>query len=324
MKNFLIFFILSCFLFSSANCVSPPKSITGHPSILCPKFSAGSGPYVFEIDLPAKWGIGNFSVSPDGTAYFELYPGTGGNGCIVEIQHYNNDDEATNALNKFRNKYKKTTDLVDGFETELSKAWLSCRVNGEFVIKTWYSLPKKNSKHKAHWENLKNCTNITNVVNSIDKISETLPREQAKKTMDGWIFNHPTKDQSVLFQLYIGGTVRKDEALSYMISFDDIMTNATGFFYLEWDQTHLDTAIPYQNLADKIAHEMKTIDPNQSFDPIKIFQEEGYAILPGHPYGIIVVSGDNFLFGFAVKRNMEFRDLNLSELINKVKWSVPK
>jgi hypothetical protein len=316
--------MLSCFLFTRLNGISPPSPIVGNPTFLSPKFSAGSGSFIFEIDVPSKWGLGNFSVSPDGSAYFELYPKTGGNGCIIEIQRYNANDQAANALNKFRNKFKNTKALDDGFEAELSQAWFSCRIKGQFLIQTWYSLPKKSSKHKDHWKNLKNCINVLNVEDSIDKTPESLPHEPIKKMIDGWRFNHPTKEQFVLFETHFGGSLRNDEAFSYLISFDDITTNASGFFYIEWDQSDLEITNPYQNLAEKIFKEMKAIDPNQSFDPIKIIPEEGYAIMPGHPYGIVVVSGDNFLFGFAVKRLMDFKDVNVSALLDKVKWSVPK
>lgn len=319
MRYFFILFVMNCFLLTSLNGVSPPNPIVGSPNILTPKFSAGSGSFLFEIETPSEWGLGNVSVSPDGSAHFELYPKNGGNGCVIEIESYNSDEKAANVLNKLRNKFKNTKDLDDGFEAELSQAWFSGRVYGQLLIQTWYSLSKKRSEHKSHWKDLKNCLHVSNVE---DTISEPLPREPVKRTIDGWVFTHPTKEQFVIFKTF--GEMNNDNTFSYLISFDDFAANAIGHFYLEWDQECLDTTEPYQSLADKISLEMKAIDSNQFFDPIKILPQEGYAIMSGYPYGVVIVSGDNFLFGFAVKHHFDFKDIDINALIQKVKWSVLK
>ena len=340
MKHFLILLTLSCLLFSPLRGISPPSPIQGTPNILTPKFSLTCGFTAFEIDIPAKWGLGNFPNSSEDTTYFDLYPRQGGNGCAITVKRYENGDQAMNALNKLRNRCDKTIDLPDGFETELSRAWFSCRANGQFLIKTWYSLPKKKSEHKNDWKNLKNCIRVSNVQTPIFYPSAAKNCGPIEEMMEGWKFKHPVIEQFVLFKMRSGVTLNKDDNFKYLISFSDSdkfadkfadkfppffnkSPHLKGYFYLKWDQTELDTANPYQNFADEIAQDIKAKHVKSIFDPMEIHLKEGVALIKGTPYAIFVFAGDNILFGFAIESfGMKGEDLN--KLSEKIAWSIPQ
>ena len=340
MNRFLALLTLNFFSLIALNAISFPNPIEGSPNIFSRKHTVHTGSFVFEIDIPHEWGVGNYSASPDGSALFELYPRKGGNGCMIQIQSFHSNDQAMGALNNIRNEFKSTINLDDGFEVELANTWFSCRVNGDLLIQTWYCLPQPKKKkkkqqmtewHKAQWQSLKGCIHCS-IASDFKGGAQSVPgeenhpkgRDPAKKTVDGWMFNHPTKDQVVFFKTFFRNRICSDKNFSYSLSFEDIGVNADGYFYIDWDQMDLDSAKPYQNLAVKMSEEIKAIDSKQSFDSIDIVLEEGYAILSGRPYGIVIVAGDGFLFGFAVKPIVEFRDVDLNDLINKVKWSALK
>jgi hypothetical protein len=185
----ILLLCLSTLLCSHAIALTPPKPIKGTPGINAKSLNLNG--YAFE--LPGGWGVGEMNRTDD-SQFFQLYPTQGGVGCSVEISKFDNAVLANKALKRklktFSTDAKQIT-LEDGFEIELPKAYYSCRVNGEYLIQMWYSLPEKtNKKYSKNWKLLKNLSiAVPRDIPSIDVEPKFLSVE---RTIFGtWIFNHP-------------------------------------------------------------------------------------------------------------------------------------
>jgi hypothetical protein len=320
-RSFLIMTILSVILCSQAIALPTPKPIKGSAAIVSKSFSAGAGEFVFDFKFPSGWGMGQMQASPNGSGFFQLFPVNGGVGCSIEITKYDHADLAKDALHDIRETFEKITKIQDGFEVSLSKAYYSCRINGDHLIQIWYSLPKKKKEHTKTWEQLKNCVSISHAGHPSlqDKEREFLP--VVELPLRGWVCNHPNNNLHVIFESYpiFTCTPNKESSSISLLKFKDI--KSSGFFYVKWDQTDLDKNEPYQEHLQEMLQDILKIEPNQQVLQAQEFDlKEGYAILRGNPYGLITLSGDGFLFGFAVKSENSSIRYDINDHIKRIKW----
>lgn len=324
MKKILVHIcLLSICLCSRAVALPIPKPIEGSASIISPSFTTTAGDFSFSITLPAGWGIGEMQVSHTGCGSFHLFPTNGGIGCSMEISSFDQAALARESLESFRRTFKSVSEIEGGFEVELSKAFYACRLQGEQLIQIWYSLPKKKKEHVKNWKMLKNCLSLSRKLAIEQAPQEWLPIVQSP--FHGWICHHPHNDLRVMFDpgpLYTG-TANTDDAKNYLLEFKS--WQCQGFFYVKWDLPNLDKDEPYHEHLQEMLQDVLAIAPTQTVlqDP-ELNLQEGYAILQGSPYTLVTLSGDGFLFGFAVKVLPLTMSYDINTLIRAIKWQQNK
>lgn len=314
-------FVLSALLFSQAFAIPPPKPIEGSASIVSKSFSTSAGDFSFDFNFPSGWGMGEMHASAEGWGSFHLFPVNGGIGCSIEITKFDNANLAKNALQDFRKTFKSTSKLQDGFEVELPKAFYACRAKGDHLIQIWYSMSKKKKEHAKNWESLKNCVSVSLLSKAPlhDKEQEFLP--VVESPIYGWICNHPNNQLRVIFDSHPFYTciANVDNSAAYLLQIKH--RKCHGFFYVKWDQTGLDKSEPYHEHLQEMLQDVLKIEPDQQFSQAPEFNlKDGYAILYGNPYGLVTLSGDGFLFGFAVKAQEPHSSYDINDLIKRIKW----
>lgn len=337
MKRIFLMALLSCILSAGLYSLTPPPPMRGISTIRIGHINFRNGNFDFEITPPPGWGMGNYSRHDDGSAYLELYPFTKGYACVFDAQFCDTHAQAVNHLRKVRQTLTKAKKLPDGFESTFENAYFSCRVEGPFVIYTWYSIPKKEISKNKHWDNLKSVFHVVPTENSI-----VTPQPQAfsfkdflikrnmgiefdpiTRTMDGWVFSHSTKLSYVFFKISPEkSALRQDNAFTYQMHFNDFEINANGYFYIDWDRKDLShTVESYQQFADKISQEMQTIDSNQIFGKIQLFPDHPGLILRGQPYNLIIIREKDLLLGFAFRAIENDRTIRGDILVKSVSGS---
>ena len=305
---------LMCLIAGSLFALEPPEPITGESSWTSSKeLSIAIGDANLKFNLPGGWGIGETSMSAGKSGYFTLYPTKGGYGCAIGIEPMKSvaDLEARMALQK--ESFLQTMDLEDGFEAQIGPARYSCRKNDLFLIETWYVLLGESSEADSVWQALKSCISV-----APQRVVQ--PFFDDTESMHEWKFNHPARTHQVLLKKSIMETcqVNPNPDGQYLVGMDSY--SHTAYFYLKWNQENLDTLAPFKDQLDEMQEEILALMPSQRFEKnYRYDQEEGWAILKGRPYSLISLSGEGFLFGFAIRSKSVF-NVDLTDFIKRVSW----
>jgi hypothetical protein len=138
--------------------------------------------------------------------------------------------------------------------------------------------------------------------------------------------NHPEGKLRVIFETFplIKCMPRQNSNASYLLQFEG--NRASGFLYVKWDQNVWDQKVsedhePYLIHLQEMMLDIFVIEPNQEFEQEpEYYLKDGYAICRGTPYGLITLSGDGFLFGFAVKDTHPLINHDIADYVDRVKW----
>ena len=125
----------------------------------------------------------------------------------------------------------------------------------------------------------------------------------------------------VLYQSRIVDQIRpnRNSKFPYLLQINDL--DGLGYFYIKWDQKDLEKLKPYQEHLNQMILHILSLEKGQKFEKEPKFnKEEGWALLQGNPYTVISLSGDGFLFGFALKNRNMWRNLDFNSYIQRVKW----
>ena len=326
MKKILFSIFFCCLLTTTqVSSLTVPAPIEGTPNITSRSdFVISAGSYIYHFKFPEGWGLGQTNASRDGHSFFELFPPNTGYGCSIEVESFDDEVQAQKALGQLCNAFNTVTQLENGFEVDLPKAWYSCRLQGTQVVQMWYSLPEKQPEHISFWTALENCLTLETESKSKDNEAEEFaPVTRVKGIKHEWLCNHPNGKLHVLFQA--GFTMNctpntADVSGSHHLAFSDTF-GEEGFFFVKWDQIDLDNPRPYAEHLNEILHDVLKVTPTQKVATNPTFNlEEGNAVLSGAPYTLISLGGDGFLFGFAVRTKRPFQHPDLNGLNRKVKW----
>lgn len=321
MKKFLLsLFVANILTVISLLALDPPKPIEGNPSILAKSYSFGAGNFLFKFSLPQGWGIGNMYTSAKEPSRFTLFPGNGGNGCAVEIRKYDSEALAREALNGFKRTFKSVSTFGDGFEVELKNAWYCCKVSGENLIQTWYSLPKKKKDSAAIWAGLKNAVTVSSIDIPEPAVVDVKDRPAVEKYFRGWICHHPENKCDVLFETFplITATKNEDPNQIYLLKFQDF--RVSGYFFVKWDQKDYSTNAPFQEHMKEMLQDVQKLEKSQrAVGQPKFDLAGGYGFTQGNPYHLISIAGKGFLFGFAYKPSNPYQNFDINDLVNKIK-----
>lgn len=225
---------------------------------------------------------------------------------------------ASAEVERLRSTFSSTKSLLNGFESELKNAWYASYTNENYVAQIWYVVPKKSNENRVHWENLKHSISIekekrkTTEINGIDM--EEVPHK-------GWVFNHPEDKLYVMFKNDFINPSKpcQDPDKAYLLSIGDM--DSSGYFYLKWNSEDPDTRAPYDKHLDELKADVLKLEPNQTFEKNSVYvEEEQWAFLRGSPYTIISLSGDGFLFGFALKNKGWRNTFDLNKYLKRVEW----
>jgi hypothetical protein len=138
----------------------------------------------------------------------------------------------------------------------------------------------------------------------------------------GWALHHPKNNNvQVIFESFplMNCMPNFEPSRLHLLEFEDL--KCSGFLYIKWDQFNFQSKVTFQKHLDEILQDIMSFEPNQIFaDDYEYDLDQGYGILRGSPYGLITLSGEGFLFGFAVRAAHVKYDIN--ELIHKVKWVI--
>lgn len=357
-KNILAAFLLFTLFFSQVCALSSPKPIKGNPSIITNVFTTTVGNTTLNIKVPVGWGIGEVQTSAEESASIQVFPAKGGLGFSVEMKKFSDPTAAKAALAEIQKTFSSVTILADGFETKRSRAFFSCHVQGSHLIQIWYAFPKKEKKYTRHWRDFRGCVTLSSgttppidqpVVQEPAEIlpiqesgdmgygddDKSYPDQKSRKILSavelprrGWALTHPEGALRVVFETFplIKCTPNQDVAATYLLQFED--NRANGFLYVSWDQLVWDRQVsddkePYRMHLQAMSQEILALEPNQKFeqDP-EYYLKDGYAIIRGNPYGLITLSGDGFLFGFAIKDKDPLMSHDISEYTNRIKWQI--
>lgn len=332
MRNFIINFILaSSFLFSHLLEGSPPQPIQGVPGIMAKAYNFGAGGVSFSITPPSGWGMGEMSVSPTESSHFVLFPSSGGYGCTIDVIPFENDLLAKEALEASKKRFKRITPLGNGFEAELKKGWYCCSSDENYLVKIWYMLPKKRKNETQVWNQLKQCLVIQKRVEQAQQnTTDTSTRPPVEKTNGGWVFHHPENKIDLFFAFpwsnflttscLTSSSLNSEPNQIYQIEFENF--HVTGYFFVKWNQTNLDTEAPYKQHLQEMIEDVKKMETSQNNpSQFTLNLAERYAYAQGSPYTMFTLAGDEFLFGFAIKPNT-FLDYDVNNLIKLVSWDI--
>ncbi len=253
------------------------------------------------------------------SGHFNLFPNEGGYGCSVQIDRFDNETLAKDEADRLSRTFSSVNDLSDGFESVSEKARYACRVSGLYVVQTGYSVSKASSQDAAIWEKLKLCVSV-----SEDKTLESLGEKWVavqEIKWKGWVCNHPNNQLHVLCKnnMFSPTKPNQDSSKKYLLEIGDMQSS--GFFYVKWDQQNLDISKPYEEHLNEIKADILNIEKKQSCERNIVFdQKQGWAFLRGNPYTLISLSGDGFLFGFALKSTHAVIPFNVNDYVKRVEW----
>lgn len=334
MKRIVLLCLLCCILSAGLYSLTPPPPLKGISRILLGEASFTHGDFNFEFKPPPGWGIGNYTCHDNGSADLELYPLTMGYRCVIMAQCCNSHAQAVDAVKKGRQTLKKTKNLPDGFESKFDNAFFSCRVEGPFIIYTWYSIPKKEMSKNKQWDHLKSVFHAVPVKPQPQPLSfkdflikrkKNIPFDPITRTMDGWVFSHPTNPLYIFFKISTeDSALRQEDAFSYQMYFNIFELNANGYFYIDWHRKDLSNTIEsYQYFVDKISQEMQMIDPHQTFGETHFWPDNQEILVKGNPFNIMVIGQQDFLIAYAVRAIKNDQNIRM-DLIEEVSWSPSK
>ncbi len=327
MKNsFRTLLVLTLISAAPAMALSPPKPVTGFPSIM-----SGRGTHfhlrdkIISVKAPQGWGIGDTSLSSeDKTSYLSLFPSNGDYGCTIQIDRYPDESAAAAALEKVKHTFSSVKPIQNGFEVDLKKAWFSCKQSSTCVVQMWYSLPKKKSDSLKKWQSLKDCVSIEPI-----EVQEPVPVELSnqpaveKRGFD-WVCHHPENKIDLFFKTlpFWESNGNTDPSKLYSVEFKDIMSD--GYFYVKWDQADCTHEAVYHDFLKEILADLKGIDSAQQARGKAIVNlDQKLAFWKGSPYTIVIVSADDsgFLFGFALQQSIPHLNVDWDSYIQRVSWT---
>ncbi len=299
----------------------PPEPIEGTASITSEEFKTPVGPYEFVFNFPDHWGMGDYSVTPDGKAHFVLLPTEGGLGCTIDVEPCLDKKSLKNQMLSLEKTFRSVTPLKEGFEAKMDGAWFLCKNEGQFLLQIWYVTPYIGKNDLLLWEGLKQCLTIQDPQKvASSKVNHLRVTEEPSI---GWWCHQPSSQYDVLFETVPVTNAKPNQggAKNYFLKFKEV--KSSGYFYVKWQVASLDKVKSYKDHLRLMESEIKKIDPTQKSD----FQPEidlnnRYAKLSGYPYQFITLAGDGFLFGFAVKANNPYVKPDLDDLIKRVKWKL--
>ncbi len=310
-----------CFcLFVLSICgLEPPQPIQGVPNVLSQSFVlvAGNTEYVFTF--PEEWGMGDASaVESEGN--FILFPIQGGYGCSVKVSQFESEQIAKEGMERLKKGFVKMSPLSDGFEAVIGNAKYACYVMDRYVSEIWYSLPKRKIFNTNVWQQLKHCLSVS----SLGKVTSSDEEWVAVKEIPfkGWICNHPNNQLHVLLESRLGRVIpSQNRDQPYLLQIKD--WQSSGYFYIQWDQKNLDCFDSYKAHLNEMKAHILSLGEGQKFEKDPSFvKEDQIAVLRGKPYTLVSLSGDEFLFGFALKNTIfgDFRSADFDSYVKQVKW----
>ncbi len=304
--------------------IDPPSPIKGSPNIFAGKqFSTMAGDTLFVFTFPENWGMGNTSASKD-QGHFILFPKEGGFGCSIHVDRFMDCETASEEQGRLKEDCSHPVEISKGFEVVMKKACYACLVNGPYLIQIWYSLPKLSAKEMAIWEKLRECISVSEERKPEKKEGSREWVAVEELVREGWVCHHPNNQLHVLYKSW-GGVdrckINGDLSRSYLLTIGDIFSS--GYFYIKWDQEDLAISEPYERHLDEMKVDIVKGEKSQRFQRKMQFNaEEGWALLDGTPYTLLSLSGDGFLFGFALKNERSFNSIKLNDYVKRVVWWV--
>lgn len=297
--------------------LNPPAPIKGSASFITGKqFVTTAGQTTFSLKLPEGWGVGEMSALPNSTSHFTIFPAKGGYGGSIQVDRFNQPNEEVSRL---RQTFSKITDMPDGFEVTFPKAWYACRVQGMYVIQIWYSLPKATQKPPI-WDQFKQCLSVTETNQQISQAPEKW-EPITEIPFRGWACNHPNKKLHVLVRSNPIDFAKPSENMDKKHVLQVGSSFGSGFFYIKWDQEKLDTQEPFAAHLKEMEDDLFSFEKSQRFESSCQYDlTGGFASRIGYPYTILSVSGDGFLFGFALKSTKDWRALEFNDFVRRINW----
>lgn len=137
----------------------------------------------------------------------------------------------------------------------------------------------------------------------------------------GWCLQHPNDKLQVIFESYPDLSCMPNYELSpsYLLQFEG--SRASGFLYIKWDQSAFPSKNTFKHHLEEMLLDITRLEPNEiTADDYEYDLNQGYGILRGSPYGLISLSGDCFLYGFAVNAKSDPYDIH--DLLHRIKWSI--
>ena len=311
MKEFFFLFLLSLQLFAT-DLPLPVWGKTTGPSF----FSTDR--VTFTFSCPEGWGIGETWSFQEGSRYFTLFPREMGFGCSIQIDRFIEAKGAMEEMARLQQTFPSTEEITSGFEAVFPIAGYSCRLDGLYLIQTWYCVADYIPFDHGLWDQLKRCISITD----LEQQGSPSDNSMVKVPSRGWVCHHPDGKLHVLLEC--DGVVKKaeppkDPHRKYLLEVMDF--NMSGFFYLKWNQSDLHTQQPYEAFLKEIADEIRELESEQQFENSPKYNiENGFALIKGYPYGIVTVAGDQFLYAFAIKKSNSFGAFNTNNFVRRVKW----
>ena len=164
------------------------------------------------------------------------------------------------------------------------------------------------------------CSSFQDVINLDEEEPQALP-PITEMPLVGWCFQHSNQKLQVIFECYpdLSCVPNYEPCPSYLLQFED--SRGSGFLYIKWDPSACPSKNTFKHNLEEMLLDIARLEPNEiTADDYEYDLNQGYGILKGSPYGLISLSGDCFLFGFAVKAKLHPYDIN--DLIHRIKWSI--
>ncbi|MBM3198467.1 MAG: hypothetical protein FJZ58_04340 [Chlamydiae bacterium] len=272
------------------------------------------------LSLPRNWGIGQVVRHNPEKTWISLFPRSGGYGCEILVQHI--DDKLVLEEEKVhkRSFYSQVHDLVGGFEAHVHGSWYACWSHGAFLVQVWYSLPKYTQANAEQWASIRQCLVLEDPSENYQHTYSYVERQY----WTSWCIGHPDYARQVMLDVNMGCYCLQNDPLSYKSVLQIIDRDHEGFFYVKWDQEDLDVRQPFDTYTREIMEEIHALQEGQFFDQERAFYlSSGVMFLPGVPYSIVVMSGEDFLVGFAMKKRWDPWDQEvwpIWEYLRRVRW----
>ncbi|MCB1116486.1 MAG: hypothetical protein KDK71_08455 [Chlamydiia bacterium] len=331
MKWFICVFLFCAQTFA----LQPPSPRISEATIQSRNNTFSSGDFSYIFSFPEGWGLADNICRPDGTAQFTIAPIRKGPSCTITVSNFPSEKEAQDELIHQSGTFNQTSEIEDGFEAKVSSGWYACRRKGTQLIQSWYLVPKKlmGAHSLLAWNALKVLPKLEKA-RGLDEIDFSDPSPVFVKNK-GWVSKHPEKNLFVIYtETFPMSRVEPNKKSDRLYSLHITEMRKEAFFYLSWNPSPHDHERIYTTFLEEMMADLQKSQKNQSFGKPSIHMDKSYALLPGYPYTLVALSGDDFLFGFAVKikslipstpyfqERISEKDIEtgINDCIRKVEW----